>query len=1780
MTITFIAPGKPVITPSGADPELEAFGLRVETAQAVQIETATRGLGQETAIDADDADVFELEYENGVREWVRADELRDRLAPLQRRSAEPDQPVYIPAALTASATRGGGEMTLAALRLLRVEPLDVLLDALADVSGDLLARPAVKLAVAHFESWLDPAPGLYRLDARGQFGADERVTAELPPCDDPYLLFIHGTFSSTQGSFRNLFLDPESDIPTPEWETLRQRYAGRLLGLEHRTLSQSPAQNALELIRWLPRGATLHLVTHSRGGLVGELLTLTHLDDPMLAHFGDARAGDVETLRALIRSVREKEIGIERFVRVACPARGTTLASKRLDRYLSVILNVIGWLPPVQASLIYPFAKATILSLIKSKAEPHELPGLEAMMPNSPFIALLNHDDARSDTALAAIAGDVEGGDLLQRLGILATDFFYRAEHDFVVQTASMFKGVERRRGVYYSFEKGPAITHFNYFRNHSSRQRIHDWLTHPTGQPPASFKKLTGKPIPELVRSRLRAPREDAATLFFLPGWLATHLQQGDQRIWLDLHALAAGALGQLAAEEPETPVLVDEVNAAQYQRLLTYLANRYHVQPFPYDWRRSMLDAAANLAVELESELRNHNRPVHLLAHSSGGLVARTLIAQHGELWRRMVRRGGRLVMLGTPNGGASVALQLLTGRGRLAQTLALLDPARDAGAVAEIFRGFDGLLELLPDAPEVREDGWWQEHGVKYKRDRTALLKRIELALKMRAQLDRAIDGGHMRCVAGASVWTPDRLGGDGGDESGDGLVSCASVQLEGVPIWYLDAAHGELTSREAAFPALVELLERGETDLLPRSRGARGRIVRHVRPVDQPLLYPTDEELTATALGSRARAQVPDAAMALQVSVMHGSIEYARHPIAVGHYEGDVIVGAERTLDDLLDGRLSLRRNMNLYPGQVGTVDIVAGNGDRCAGAIIVGLGEVGQVTPEKVTRGVTEAALRLALLEVERAPGDRPDTWRSAAFSSVLIGSGGRALSVESSLGAVTKGALLANRILRQQGLWDRVRVDAVEFIEIYEDIAIHAARALQSVQQHVRLILDEDEGIESAAQLRVIEGGMQGQPVDEYSTGWWRRLQISEISRKQSEQEAGGLKFVALTDRARAEQTLQATQRKLVNQFVTRAIHESAYREELPATLYELLLPNALKDQSQEIANLLLVLDSHAARYPWEMLAERKPDGGLDPIAVRMGLIRQLTTEQFRTQVQPPRGRNALVVGDPRLRDRTRYPPLPGAQAEARAVQQQMETCGYQVIDAVETDALDIVNKLFRTEYRVLHIAGHGIYNEEQPHRSGLVIGDDMFLTAAEVAQLRVTPDIVFLNCCYLAQMDRGDADPEDETAAPDRERARAWNDLAASVAEELIKSGVRAVVAAGWAVDDRAARTFAIEFYAQMLEFGQQFGEAVRRARAATYEQHPATNTWGAYQCYGDPAFSLVAHRPAQPRPEREHVAEREVIRALQDIQTRAQQPDPALDATPLVERVRTIDRTVPAAWRRGTLLYHLGAAYSELGRFGHAIRIYRETLALEAQRAESSDVPIRLIEQLGNLEVRYARQLQEQGKARADQGIRDTPEELLQMAGERLNWLLGVLQTAEQYALVGSRYKRIAQAAGTDEMRRDALEKGHEHYRKAHERSLQPSAPSAYHTLNWLTFEFLLAEEGVDESTRQEWLELIRQCEDAAMRAEARAPSFWNRIAGPDAALLRALIEGDVAAQEEALRERFLDVLRSRATARERSTVAEHLAFLRDMLTRRGQEDLAGSLRRLHAAVEAAAS
>ncbi|MBI3235652.1 MAG: CHAT domain-containing protein, partial [Bacteroidetes bacterium] len=300
--------------------------------------------------------------------------------------------------------------------------------------------------------------------------------------------------------------------------------------------------------------------------------------------------------------------------------------------------------------------------------------------------------------------------------------------------------------------------------------------------------------------------------------------------------------------------------------------------------------------------------------------------------------------------------------------------------------------------------------------------------------------------------------------------------------------------------------------------------------------------------------------------------------------------------------------------------------------------------------------------------------------------------------------------------------------------------------------------------------------------------------------------------------------------------------------EEVAKTIFELLIPNDFKMAIRNQQNILVIVDKATAGYPWEMLQDISTQQS--PISTTIGMIRQLATEDFSTSVNYTRANRALIIGDPVTQGF--LPALGGAEEEAKHVSKLLLDNGFETISSIKQPSSSIIKSIFKSEYKVIHLAGHGFLDKDNPENSGMVIGNGIFLTAKEIQQLTYIPEMVFINCCHLG---KSDLNAENTTNQKYK--------FAANLGTQLIRMGVKVVVAAGWAINDTAALEFTKDFYNYMLE-GQCFGDAIRNARKNCFFRFPETNTWGAYQCYGDQFYTL--NKTAQVKrdvPKKYYIAE-----------------------------------------------------------------------------------------------------------------------------------------------------------------------------------------------------------------------------------------------------------------------------------------------------------------------------
>lgn len=1870
------------------------------TVQAEYLLSSTsRGAGdvQEAALGAQ---LLALEAEDGTTVFIRADRLAEDVARLQPQAVSGDTLDLTRFRDPQAASRGLGDWLWRKLQVLDLKPDGLVEQAkglalewaqdklgaggLEERAYALGSHYGTKALMQVIESRLAGQSGLYAWTGQATLGpADRRGPDDTRLAEAArrgrMLVLIHGTASSTLGSYAALAQD------TPTWRALQQRFPGGIYGYEHRTFSQSPAQNALELLASLPDGAQVSLLTHSRGGLVGDLACLGSVPGAAIDAYGNqppaglgaraaegdaeaqAKLADLETaaaeerqrLRELVKLKASKpNLRIERYVRVACPARGTRLLSDNLDVFLSILLGLAQKAGAALASaLATPVAgqaatgvlgvfKRVVLEIAANRLDPRLVPGIAAMGVESPLAAFLaDPRTARADVAMAVVAGDTEFENLgfdsmARRVANLFADWtlFDRYDNDLVVDTDSMYAGLGFREGTRYLYDRNDGVDHFRYFRNSLTRDALRAWLVAERTDEVAQFQPLGGTPLPWKDRRTAARGATELPVVIFLPGTMGSHLEVdrrggkpgSGSRIWFDFFALNRGELGRVA-DPAAANVAAEDLFEMFYGELADHLAATHQVRRFPYDWRLTPADAAQRLKDEIEQAMAEHpGQPVRLLAHSMGGLVVRSLIALHPQTWQQVVDGGGRLVMLGTPNHGSHLLAHTLLGKSGTMRQLAMVDVTRDLQEVVDIVGGFPGALSLLPrpgfedsgteprqDAASLYQQATWTAlkagNRDRWFSDGVGAQPTQPLLDAARAFWQLVAPGGQallphaerISYVFGQAKETPCGLRlsqANGGSKvellftpHGDGSVTWASGTLDELlannRCWYMPVEHADLTDSAEHFPAIVDLLETGQTgklDRLPRARGTEA--VTYMREAAPPI-FPNPEELARGALGSGPKRRASTrGVLPLQVCVRAGDLRFAQQPLLCGHYVGDAIAGAEAVLDIVLEGRLTERDRLGLYAGELGSSAIVLM--PTCAedalrgshrGAVIVGLGDLnGQLSPQQVTQSVRAAVLRLLMLTRDALDNGSGEL----QLASLLLGySSSPNISIAESLAAVTLGVAEANRQFAD-GVADSVRrqvaVTSLEFIELYLDTAISAARALRDLPQRLATALKRTRTrIEPARVL--IEGlGARRRLRADNNAGYWPRLIVTDADASDTITARPGeggtlrralpqrLKYVFLSRRARAETVVQPRQPGVAEALIKEQLRSTRFDDKLGRILFQLMLPLDFKPALREQSTLMLMVDDYSANLPWEML---QPED--EPLVLGTSLVRQLATTHYRSSVRTSARNTACLIVDPSTegygaqfgKPGQDLPQLEAAVREGEAVQRVLQSrwADAQITYVPsETRALDVLARLLERPYRVLVIAAHGVFEAKAADgslRTGVVLSDGILLTAVEIAQMEVVPELVFLNCCHLGQIGQAA-----EQGAP--------NKLAASIARELIGMGVRCIVAAGWAVDDQAASTFAETFFDTLLGKSQTFSQALQAAREETWTRHRDTNTWGAYQAYGDPDFRLCERDARGSGADGAPASIDELLDAIQSRRVAGGRRS----ARPLDELNRWVHRRLaecPEEWAHEPQVQQaLAGLYADLGDAGFdAARAHYLRAISEEDRA--GGVAIRAIEQLANLEARTgerrgaglagldakaARQGRADALALVDTAIaRMRALEQICHAGDTPQ--AGLQPNAERWSILGSALKRRAVLQAEAGASWKAVSATLAEARDAYALGLAANAASTpYQVLNRLQLDWLIA-----ARPRQDGRAAIALAERAAADARAafgRSWAFFDAVGAADAALTIWLLGG----MPQATADSLLAIYRQ-ATSRVSSARREFEAVL-------GQLRLLGRCLQLRAA------
>jgi pimeloyl-ACP methyl ester carboxylesterase/tetratricopeptide (TPR) repeat protein len=1797
--ITFVVPGQTIETVKtrGAGGAVPPAGLGQGRLKQSVIVGAQRGGGGDVRVTAvPGEDVVVLHIAGGPALMLHPETARDLLLAQGERTSsrsakEAEEPAPGEIKVPARLQWRGGEPSAAARGGTRSTIGDVLLsgvDLITDLITDKAAEFAASEVVRRVDGQVDP--GVYALtpDALPQLKDNVKPETEVPAGQNggPLLVLVHGTFSNTSGTFSKLWTQHPQHV-----RSLFKRYDGRVYALDHPTLGVSPIGNALTLARVLAKDARLHLVTHSRGGLVAEVLArvCASASDAVTAFGKDADVSQREELESLVALVKEKGIRVDRIVRVACPARGTILASKRLDAYVSVFK----WTLELAGIPVAPFLVDFLGQVAKRRADPGQLPGLAAQIPNSPLVKWLHAVDQPTPGQLRVVAGDIEGDSVTSWLKTLLADAFYWTDNDFVVQTRSMYGGAPRAAEASFFLDQGGSVSHFSYFSNERTAESIVNALvqSRPLGFRtigPLSWAGQSSTGVRAARGASDREPASDKPAVFLLPGILGSNLKIKGERVWLSWRLI--DGLDRLKFEPGKDGVEPDGLVGMIYDDLADFLSATHDVVEFAFDWRRPIEDEARRLAQAVETAVgarEKSGKPVRLLAHGMGGLVSRALQLERPEVWQRMMSvPGARLLMLGTPNAGSWEPMQVLSGDDTIGNILAAVGTPFHEQAARQVLAQFPGFIQLQAalldedlalatsnrwarladeDLKRLRERSGWHSSEIQLDPyrwgvpEQAVLDQAVALRKRLDAQRDKDLPGfkDQLLLVVGKARFTPDgfETGSEGlvyldTPEDGDGRVPLRSAVLPGVRTWTIDCEHGGMPCKKDAFGAYLELLQKGTTKLLAPLAAAQAS-----RGVDRPaaaripsrpsrtrvMRRPPEREGELFTVASPQTQSAPAAnGTALRVTVVNGDLTFVSHPLLLGHYRSTRLTGTERVMDRIVDHVMEDSLKAGVYPDRPGAHQVFLNASvppenpwqmPRPEAVIVVGLGEEGKLTAAELVHTVRQAVIAWAQREAEKGSGV-PALFELAA---TLAGSGG-GMTVGQSAQLIAQGVREANERLAD-GRWPRV--GHLHLIELYLSRAGEAWRALQMhALASPGLYVVSDRVLAGIGTLRrPFDDGYRGADYDF----------ISATARR-GERGDPEIAYTVDTKRARAEVTAQATQVALMREIVASAASDLNRDPQLGRTLFQLLVPLGLEPFFGGTTEMVLELDNETAGIPWELL-DTKTGAGRDsrPWAVRAKLLRKLRTDQFRAHVADANAESSiLVIGEPEC-DPKLYPRLPGARHEALAVVDCFTGPGMLGRDRVKdlispedpsrvgADARTIINALFERDWRIVHIAGHGALPEkigpvpkkegdppqEDGDPRGVVLSKGTFLGPREIESMRVVPELVFVNCCHLGAWNI------DQLFRRPQDRAR----FAAGVADALIKVGVRCVIAAGWAVDDDAASTFAATFYGALLR-GVRFIDAVAEARETA--RGKGGNTWAAYQCYGDPEWTFTleladAQRPRPPLSE-EFAGIGSALGLHNALETLAVKSE--YQHAPILEqqdKLRHLEARFAPSWGGiGEIAEAFGAAWAAAKDAKSAIRWYEKALG-----ANDGTASLKATEQLCNLRARDAWESVEgkDGGAGPSTSALGWARKSIHEAIALLDKLVSLKPTMERESLLGSAYKRLAlveELAGKPKAEAEAIARMKEHYENAEALGKEGGLANLFYpAMNRLAADLAL------NAGRREWKGLdasdlaeIRQ----GLAAKARDdPDFWSVVGQTELSLYEALGKGDLSKKRASLEHEY---------------------------------------------------
>ncbi|MGI8638592.1 MAG: CHAT domain-containing protein [Pyrinomonadaceae bacterium] len=991
-----------------------------------------------------------------------------------------------------------------------------------------------------------------------------------------------------------------------------------------------------------------------------------------------------------------------------------------------------------------------------------------------------------------------------------------------------------------------------------------------------------------------------------------------GDEdHVWVSLWRLVKGDMKRLKlSSDGKTNANNETVKATSLIGWYYALAlETLQAEPFPYDWRVSVCDTADKLAVFVQEKLNDGtfdaNKPVHFVAHSMGGLVVRNFIRQHNDIW---IKANGRLVMLGTPNAGSFAAIQTLMGKNSFVKNIAAILPFQSKTDWFQVVNSFPGVYQLCPSKlvdPQVYEKSIWDKFPD------VAFDGQMQMIPKFHQDLfdarEMTIDTSRMTYIAGVGYETPSALKSlDTGEYDfdqtldGDGTVPHKLGLLEGITTYYVEGTpHGSLLNNHQVLKAVRDILKNGTTQELTitkpviiNPRGAKAtpvisyeleqlesvaRQIRNNQKPDQVIVYDAEKILLRSLLGGRenldddlelislGKKRKPKT-VELDVRWIFGDITAVDAPVVVvGQYQNVPPGGAGGAVDRKIDNLISRGYAADMLGMELGQLSVIPiANlknkqiNEKVENVIVAGMGELGRFSREDLRYLMMNTTLAILNLGYD-------------TFVAVLIGTSIDAFSVERAIRSVWLGISDAVERLREGGEVKKISLILVESSDnrqkqirkIIEDLTKENKN--DNSKTNVKFKFENLE-----ITLHKPEDGVPVEEVKDKDAGpklaGMTRLTIErtleKIDAATKKREPGKFRLMAFTANAAIPVREITVNDAIINEMADELRYSNSFdkQERFGKLNHSMLIPEDFQGVIDTDKSLVLVLNREASTIPWEMLCFGGT-GRTSNFGVDLRVSRQFSSTRANVPGAAPalnKQFKALIIADPAREPELQ---LSGARREGvrlkeffrklqTEMREQIDLRFQACIGFEECNIVKILNLIFNEEFDLIHFAGHGTFDAEDPSNSGWVFGKNLVLSANEIFRLRRVPRLVFANACFSAGL------PTVES-----------NRQLAGLAEAFFDRGIENYIGAGWQVSDEHAIKFAQTFYEKtlkgktdskgekILEPPKSLGEALSEARMSISPQHtegvlPSDSTWGAYQHYGNPNARLVNYKEKKNEP------------------------------------------------------------------------------------------------------------------------------------------------------------------------------------------------------------------------------------------------------------------------------------------------------------------------------------